>query len=72
MQKEVMTLYIAGGAFVSTVEPPNKGHFGTSHFVLCREAVFFSEVKNVLVQWEGCAEMCPLQGGCLFLGGSTV
>ena len=24
-----------------TLEPPNKGHFGTSHFVLCREAVLF-------------------------------
>ena len=45
---------------IDTVEPPNKGHFGTSHFVLCREVVLFSEVKNVLVQWEGCPEMCPL------------
>ena len=55
-----------------TVEPPNKGHFGTSHFVLYREAVLFLEVKNVLVQWEGCAEMCPLQGGCPFLRGSFI
>ena len=56
------------------MEPPNKGHFGTSHTVLCRGAVLFSEVKDVLVHWEGCAEMC---GGCLylrgsFIGGSTV
>ena len=29
-----------------TVEPPNKGHIGTSHFVLCREVVLSSEVKN--------------------------
>ena len=32
-----------------TVEPPNKGHVGTSHFVLCREVVLSSEIKNVLV-----------------------
>ena len=25
-----------------------KGHFGTNHFVPCREAVLFSEVENVL------------------------
>ncbi len=31
-----------------TMEPLNKGHFGTSHFVPCREAVLFSEVENVL------------------------
>ena len=32
-----------------TVEPPNKGHIGTSHFVLCRLSL---EIKNVLVLWE--------------------
>ena len=32
-----------------TVEPPNKGHIGTRHFVLYREVVLSSEVKNVLV-----------------------
>ena len=31
-----------------TVEPPNKGHFGTGNFVLCREVVLFSEVQIVL------------------------
>ena len=25
-------------------EPPNKGHFGASHVVLCNEVVLFSEV----------------------------
>ena len=32
-----------------TVEPPNKGHAGTSHFVICREIVLFLEVENA---WE--------------------
>ena len=32
----------------STVEL-NKGHVETSHFVLCREVVLYSEAKNVLV-----------------------
>ncbi len=32
----------------TTVEPLSKGHFVTSHFVPCREAVLFSEVENVL------------------------
>ena len=55
-----------------TVEPLNKGHFGTSHFVLCKEAVLCSEVKNVLLQWEGCTEGgCPFLGES-FIGGSTV
>ncbi len=30
----------------ATVEPPNKGHIGTSHFVLYREVVLSLEVKN--------------------------
>ena len=34
------------------MEPPNKGHVGTSHFVHCREVVFPLEVENVLVVWE--------------------
>ena len=33
--------------YLSTVMPPNKGHFGASHVVLCRETVLFSEVQNV-------------------------
>ncbi len=32
----------------TTVEPPNKGHIGTSHFVLYREVVLSLEVKNSL------------------------
>ena len=32
-----------------TVEPPNNGHIGSRHFVLYREVVLSSEVKNVLV-----------------------
>ena len=35
-----------------TLEPPNKGHVGTSHFVLCREVFLSLEVENVLVLWE--------------------
>ena len=30
----------------------NKGHVGTSHFVLCREVVLSLEVENVLVLLE--------------------
>ena len=38
---------------MNTVELPNKGHLGTSHFVLsCREVVVSLEVENVLVLWE--------------------
>ncbi len=37
---------------VSTVEPPNKRHIGTSHFVLYREVVLSLEVKNALAQQE--------------------
>ena len=37
----------------TTLEPPNKGHVGTSHFVICREVVLSLEVENVLVVlWE--------------------
>ena len=30
------------------VEPLSKGHFGISHFVLCREVVLFLAVKNAM------------------------
>ena len=30
--------------FIITVEPPNRGHFGTVAFVLSSEVVLFSEV----------------------------
>ena len=67
-----------------TVEPPNKGHAGTSHFVLCREVVLSLEVENVLVLWESehlgpqdvsfierLFLLCPLFGGST-IRGSTV
>ena len=35
--------------YVYTVEPPNKGHFGTCHFVHYSEVVLF---LNVLLPWK--------------------
>jgi len=37
---------VANWGFVprNTVEPPNRGHFGTAAFVLSSEVVLFSEV----------------------------
>ena len=35
------------------MEPPNNGHIAMSHFVLCREVVPSSEVKDVLAMQEG-------------------
>ena len=40
---------IVSNLVIITVEPPNKGHVGTSHFVLCREVVLSLKVDNVLV-----------------------
>ena len=40
---------VGHNAICNTVEPPNKGHFETSYFVLCKEVVLLLEVKNVLV-----------------------
>ena len=57
---------------VVTVEPPSKGHFWTNHFVICREAVLFSEVENLLhIHFEGYGK-CPLYKGCPFLGGPFI
>ena len=39
-------------AYLNTVEPLNKRHVGTSHFVLCRDVVLSLEAENVLVLWE--------------------
>ncbi len=39
--------------FTCTVEPPSKGHFGTSHFVPCREVVLFSEVEMYCIYTLG-------------------
>ncbi len=68
-----------------TLEPLNKGHVGASHFVLCRELVRSSEIKNVLTIWENenlgprrvsfverLFLMCPPLGGSLIGGSSTV
>ena len=41
-----------GPSNTCVVEPLNRGHFGTSHFVLCKEAIHSLEVENVLVLWE--------------------
>ena len=38
----------------------NFQHIGPSYFVLCKEVVLFSEVKNVLVLEYWCTEECPL------------
>ena len=43
----------------STVEPPNNGHVGTRHFVLYREVVRSSEVKNKKVELLD-HKVCPL------------
>ncbi len=55
-----------------TVEPPNKGHLGISHFVLCWEVVPLSEVKNALLLYgKGvqrsvlCREVSPFSEGPL-------
>ena len=53
----ILELLINPGA--NTVEPPSKGHYGISHFVLCREVILFSRrlkmgkgaLKSVLC-WE--------------------
>ena len=42
---QTQTYTAAGGVCVCTVEPPNNGHVGTSHFVLYREVVLSSDVK---------------------------
>ncbi len=57
-----------------TLEPPNKGHFGSRHFVLYREAVLWWEVKKSIqvVPWRvSLMRGCPLVGGSI-IGGSTV
>ncbi len=54
-------------------EPPNKGHFGTSHFVHCREVVLFSEFVSVLhVHSWGYWGSVLCKRGCPFLGESFV
>ena len=63
-----LTMYII---IDSTVEPPSKGHFGTSHFVPCREAVLFLEVEMHCIYTFGeigsilCREVVPFSEGPL-------
>ena len=52
-----------------TVEPLSKGHFGISHFVLCREVVLFSEVKNILMIGKGAQKSVLCREVVLFLEG---
>ena len=42
-----MTTSIAD--YSNTVEPPNKGHFGSGHFVLYLETVLWWEVRIAIV-----------------------
>ncbi len=56
---------------IHTVEPLSKGHFGTSHFVPCREVVLFSEVEMYCIYTFGdigsvlCREVVPFSEGPL-------
>ena len=67
------------------MEPPNKGHVGTNHFVLCREVVLSLEVENVVVLWESehlgpqdvsfierLFLLCPLFGGATIRGSTII
>ena len=66
----------------NTVEPPNKGHFGSMAFVLYWEAVLWWEVRTTtestrVMPIGAIYSQCPLYGGCplvegSFIGGSTV
>ena len=50
------------------VGPPNKGHFGGSHVVLCREVVLFLRSK---MYWSY-GNRVSFMSGCPFLGGSFI
>ena len=62
--------------FGSTVEPLNKDTFGTSHFVLCREVVFFQRrfsIECVYKSTFGLSFVGRLFSfGVSFIGGFTV
>ncbi len=53
------------------MEPLSIGHFGTSHFVFCREAVFFLEAEMYCKYAFGdmgtvfCIEVVPFSEGTL-------
>ena len=61
---------------LNTVEPPNKGHFGTNPSVHCREDVLFSEVSKCIIiatfrtLRSVLYERMSLSGGS-FIGGFT-
>ena len=40
------------GVHCSTVEPPNKGHFGNRPLVLCSEVVPISEVHDFSIHFD--------------------
>ena len=61
--------YLSALNQIATVEPLNKGHFGTSHFVLCWEAVLFLEV-TALGKVSKRVSKLSLSGP--YIGGSTV
>ena len=48
---------------IATVEPLNKGHFGTALFVLCKEVVLFGRLKmykNYREELFWDLKLCPL------------
>ena len=52
-----------------TLKVPNKGHFGTSHFVISlQDHPLLGGCKGLML-WE---RVCPLLGGCSFLGESLI
>ena len=53
----------------STVEPMNKGHFGTALFVLCKEVVLFGRLetyKHYMEELFWDLKLCPLWKGLLY------
>jgi len=58
---------------LSTVEPPNKGHLGTKHFVLCREAVLLQRLFCTEFEYNGTFGLSLFERFVLFQGwGFTV
>ena len=45
---------------MGTVEPPNKGHFGTSRFVLCREVVLSQRLRKSDPQNNSSEVLCSV------------
>ena len=61
----VLTVEVCKGlsAFLNTMKPPNKGHFGTSHFL---EVILLKGVQKSVFCWE------VVHPGGFFIKGSTV